>query len=66
MEECILCGEAVKHPSFYFCEKCFAMTIEEIEEKFFKKRASETRQDQPETHSPEDSCKSPAPIYFLS
>lgn len=66
MKECILCGAAVKYPSFDFCEACFAMTIEEIEEKFLKKGASATRQDQLETHGQERSCEPPRPITFLS
>ena len=59
MKNCILFGLETNHPSFDFCEKCFSMTIEEIEEKYLKKGASATRQDQHEAHIQEESCNSP-------
>jgi len=48
---CIICGDETKHPSYDFCEKCFSSTIEEIEERYSKERASETREDHQETPS---------------
>lgn len=62
MKNCILCHEPTEHPSFDFCKKCFAMTIEEIEQRYLNKRASETRQDHREAQNPEDFCESSRPI----
>jgi len=61
MKNCIIRGSETKHPSFDFCEECFAMSIEEIEERYLKRRASATRKDQQEAPSREDSCKSLKP-----
>ena len=41
-KRCILCGAETKRSSFDFCEKCFAMPMEEIEERYLKKRGSLT------------------------
>ena len=39
MKTCIICGEATKHPSYDFCEKCFSSSIEELDWKYGKKEA---------------------------
>jgi hypothetical protein len=61
MKNCILCGSEVKNPLFDFCEKCFKTSIAELEEKYLKRRASQTREDHQEAPSREDSCKSLRP-----
>lgn len=38
------------------------MTIEQIEERYLNKRASETGKDYREAHNPEDFCESSRPI----
>jgi hypothetical protein len=37
MKNCIICGEATKHPSYDFCEDCFNSSIEELDRKYRQK-----------------------------
>jgi hypothetical protein len=59
MKNCIICGSVTRHPLFDFCEECFNTPIEELQKRYERKRASQTREDQQEAPSREDSCKSP-------
>ncbi len=48
MRNCAICGEPTKFDSYDLCEECFDTPIEELEEKYERKRASATREDQRE------------------
>ena len=61
MKNCIICGSETKHPSFDFCEECFNSSVEELEERYERKRASATGKDQHEAHVQEESSNSPRP-----
>lgn len=51
MKKCILCGEPTKLDSNDFCEECFNSSVEELEERYERKRASATGKDQQEARS---------------
>lgn len=61
MKKCIICGEPTKLDYYDFCEECFNTPIEELQERYERKRASETREDQRKaqpTENPYESCPS--------
>jgi len=45
MKSCFLCGQPTKVPCYDFCEKCFNLTIEEIEERYLGRGGNEIRQE---------------------
>lgn len=51
MKNCIICGEPTKFDSNDFCEECFNSSIEELEERYERKRASETGKDHQEARA---------------
>jgi len=46
--DCIICGDPVEHPSQDFCDRCWRSSIDELEERYLKKEAPETREDHQE------------------
>jgi hypothetical protein len=53
MKKCIICGGPTKLDCYNFCEKYFNSPIEELEEKYERKRASRIRDGQQEALSQE-------------
>ncbi len=48
MINCIICGEKTEHPSHDYCQNCFTSMIQELDEKYSKREASQTHQDHEE------------------
>lgn len=62
---CILCGEPTEFDFHNFCDRCFNLSIEEIEERFLKKTTLDVREDQKQpgaTGGPCEPCQS-KPFY---
>ncbi len=55
MINCIICGGKTDHPSHDYCQKCFSSTIEELEKRYSKREASQTREDHREAPDSEPS-----------
>ena len=55
MIKCVICGEKTEHPSHDYCKRCFTSAIEELEKKYSKREASQTREDHEEAPDSEPS-----------
>jgi hypothetical protein len=64
MNNCIICGSKTKYPLFDFCEECFNTSIEELDKKYGRERASQTSEDHEKAQPAEDSFKSCQPKSF--
>jgi hypothetical protein len=61
---CILCGEPTEFDFHNFCDRCFNLSIEEIEERFLKKTTLDVREDQKQPGATEDPCEPCQPKTF--
>lgn len=64
MKHCIICGTPTKFDSYDFCEGCFNSSIQELEERYERKRASQTNEDHEKAQPTEDSFESCQPKSF--
>jgi len=58
MKNCFLCGQPTKVPCYDFCDRCLNLSIEEIEDRFLKKRIPDIREEQKHVGATGDPCQS--------